>query len=65
MCDWPPSKFGKGGVRDKGQEQQDGGRGPQQEEKGASLPQTRFLLEAWILLALGRYDLCCNCAKWN
>lgn len=54
----------KGEVGDKGQEQRLEEGDPSEGEKGASLAR-QFLLEAWILLALGRYALCCDCAKWS
>lgn len=38
---------------------------PSKSGEGATPVQTLFLLEARILLALGRYISCCNCAKWS
>ena len=64
-CDWPqPQDRGRGeGAKDKSRRMEEGD--PRKSGKGASLAQKLFLLVAWVLLALGRYASCCNCAKWS
>lgn len=51
---------GEVGTKDKSSGMEEGD--PSKSER-APLAQALFLLEAWVLPALGSYASCCNCAK--